>query len=246
MGTNRYRYEGRKTYPFRIHRPMTSSMPLQYAAHRNERPDRNAFCARLLRERGMTGPILNVGSGGKEFLKKSMPESEITDIDICGAVDHVINLEKDLPLPFKTASYETVLCLDVLEHLDNFHAVFDELLRVTRSNLVISLPNAPAGYFRNLLFNLRTDRNHPDSFGRYAKYYGLPLAPPKDRHKWFLGLEDALAFFEHHAPLRGYRVTDVLLVGEGGWKHTLPATIFPRLYKALVPPAFWILMRKPS
>lgn len=218
--------------------------PFRYAPHRNARPDRNAFCAGLLRDRCFGGPVLNVGSGGKEFLKKSLPDISVTDIDICGTVDHRIDLEKDLPLPFETGAYETVLCLDVLEHLDNFHDVFDELLRVSKKNLVISLPNCAAGYFRNILFNRRTDRENPEAFGRYSKYYGLPTHRPVDRHKWFICFDDACAFLEHHAQEKRYRIADVLLVGSGGLKHRILSRLMPRLYRNFVPPGFWILIEK--
>ncbi len=30
--------------------------------------------------------------------------------------------------------------------------------------------------------------------GVYSKYYGLPLAPPEDRHRWWLTFEDIVRF----------------------------------------------------
>ncbi|GAG42554.1 unnamed protein product, partial [marine sediment metagenome] len=45
-------------------------------------------------------------------------------------LDQQVNLEKE-KIPFPENSFDCVLCLDVLEHLEHIHQVFDELCRVT-------------------------------------------------------------------------------------------------------------------
>lgn len=222
---------------------MTYKFPYHYADHHTTRPDRNRFCAQLIKERKFSGPILNVGSGGEEFLKKSLPDHKITDIDVWGNVDIRANLETDLPFTFKDNSYSTVVCLDVMEHVDNFHALFDELLRVTNGNVVISLPNCSALYFQNILFNKQPCAGQRDQFGKYEKFYGLPYSRPEDRHKWFFCFDEALEFFQHHTDDKGYVIEDVLFTGSGSFKHKLIRNVVPRLYRNLVPYAFWIILR---
>jgi SAM-dependent methyltransferase len=104
-------------------------------------------------------------------------------VDVGGTPDLVVNLEKER-LPFPDRSFDFVLCSDVLEHLDNLHQTFGELIRVTRGHAVISLPNNYANARR------------PVERGRGAiGHYGLPVDAPQDRHKWFFSLSEAAAFF---------------------------------------------------
>lgn len=222
---------------------MTDIIPFHYARHNIARPDRNRFCAKLIQERNFEGPILNVGSGGEEFLKKALVGVDITDIDMSGKVDVRVNLEKDIPLPFEDKSYATSVCLDVLEHIETFHAVFYELLRVTSGNVIISLPNCSATYFRNLLFNRQPFPDEREQFGKYEKYYGFPYDIPEDRHKWFFCFDEAIDFFMHHAENNGYVIDDVMMTGDGGFKHRVVNRLMPRLYRNLIPRAFWIILR---
>ena len=93
----------------------------------------------------LRGKILDVGAD-ECGLKRFLPEgAEYMGIGLGGSVDVAIDLEKER-LPYEDNSFDCVLCLDVLEHLDNLHEVFDELCRVTGKYLVISLPNPWASF----------------------------------------------------------------------------------------------------
>lgn len=219
------------------------SYKISYGDHNITRPDRNRFCAEILQSKEAKGSVLNIGSGGEEFLKQNLPDLKITDIDICGKVDHVINLETDLPLPFENNSYETVICLDVLEHIDTFHSVFEEILRISSKNIILSLPNCSANYFQNLILNRQPFADKRHEFGKYEKFYGIPYQRPVDRHKWFFCFDEAIEFFEHHAPGK-YFIEEIIYPGKGGFKHQVVNTLAPRLYRNLVPLAFWIVIRK--
>jgi len=74
---------------------------------------------------------------------------------VCGSV---------LELPFARASFDAVVCLEVLEHLEDPAAAVAELLRVARRAVVLSVPYEP--YFRvgNLLRGkyLSGLGNHPE------------------------------------------------------------------------------------
>ena len=62
-------------------------------------------------------------------------------------------------------------------------------------------------------------RNQP------TKFYGLPLDPPNDRHKWFFSNNEAEKFIHHRAAKNGMRVLQIDNYGmsnEGfGWKRFL-------------------------
>ena len=51
---------------------------------------------------------------------------------------HLMRAEK---LQFPDKSFDTVIMLEVLEHLENPYAALEEIVRVTRKNLILSVPN---------------------------------------------------------------------------------------------------------
>lgn len=118
-------------------------------------------------------------------LRRLLSDASYTGVDIAGSPDVELNLETCDRLPFDADSYHCVICIDVLEHLDNLHAVFQELVRVTKKFLIVSLPNCWCDA------RTRLDRGR----GSFA-HYGLPLQRPVDRHKWFFSLTEAKQFLE--------------------------------------------------
>lgn len=147
------------------------------------------------------GRVLDVGADECP-LRPFLPEgTEYIGIGLGGKPDLEVNLEKQ-SIPFPDGSFDCVLCLDVLEHLENIHEVFDELCRVSRGHVVISLPNAWANFYHML----RLKEHAPD---RPMKFYNLPLEPPEDRHKWFFSLDEARRFIRHRAGKNGMRVVQM-------------------------------------
>lgn len=131
----------------------------------------------------LKGRILDVGADNC-YLRDLLGEGgDYTGIGIGGNPDIEVNLEKQT-IPFEDNSFDCVLCLDVLEHVDNTHAVFDELCRVSRRYVIISLPNSYRD-FVGMLFGRAEDK------ALNFKYYGLPAQRPEDRHKWFFSNSDA-------------------------------------------------------
>lgn len=134
----------------------------------------------------LKGKILDVGAdkcGLRVFLPK---DTNYLGIGRGANVDVELDLEKEM-LPYEDNSFDCVLCLDVLEHLDNIHEVFDDLCRVTKKYLIISLPNPWQGFI-SMIVKGYYDSNKP------MKFYNLPVSKPKDRHKWFYGLHEAENF----------------------------------------------------
>jgi SAM-dependent methyltransferase len=130
----------------------------------------------------LTGKVLDVGCD-KASLKPLLPSAQYLGIDVQGQPDMRLDLEKAEVLPFEDGQFDAVVCSDVLEHLDNLHAMFDELLRVSRRYVVISLPNCWS------VARVPIQRGK----GAFA-HYGLPPDRPVDRHKWFFSLQQAGEF----------------------------------------------------
>lgn len=166
-----------------------------------EREGRNRFLAQVFRD--YFGPkVVNIGGGGDRCLLKYLPEStEYLEVDVYGEPDLKVNLEKDLPLPLEDNSYDTVVCTEVLEHVETIHQVFAELVRISRGYVLISLPNNFSVGFRNYLFErpFSGSLEKRKKYGKYMKFYGLPFERPPDRHKWFFDYVEAKEFLEYQA-----------------------------------------------
>ncbi len=162
----------------------SSGMHVEYIPmwHREQRAE---FIARRF-ARYLTGKVLDVGCD-KARLRQLVPGIDYLGVDVGGTPDLSVNLEKE-QLPFPDGSFDCVVCSDVLEHVDNLHANFAELARVTRGCIILSLPNNWA------------NARHPIARGRGSiGHYGLPPDLPADRHKWFFNLSEAKEFVEAQA-----------------------------------------------
>jgi methionine biosynthesis protein MetW len=108
---------------------------------------RHTAALKLIQE----GPVLDVGCGDGFFLsllKKSGMEAEgidISDIAVAHVQDRgLIARQGDFahePLPFKDHSFSTVVALDVLEHVYDPLRLLEEMKRVTKGTVIISVPN---------------------------------------------------------------------------------------------------------
>lgn len=158
----------------------------------------------------LKGEILDVGADAchlREHLGKGV---KYTGIGFGEMVDREVDLEIE-GIPYSDRSFDCVLCLDVLEHLENIHEFFDELCRVTRKWLIVSLPN-PYNTFMSYL------REGDYSDGQHMKFYGLPPEKPKERHKWFFAPDEAERFVRLRAEKNGMAVVqfDSEESGKGG------------------------------
>lgn len=132
--------------------------------------------------------ILDVGCYDAP-LRKIVGADNYKGIDISGNPDFRIDLETVETLPFEDNSFDTVICIEVLEHLDNLHVIASDLFRISQQYVLISLPNS----WRDA--RLKIERGK----GGIA-HYGLPPQKPQDRHKWFFNAQEAASFLERLSP----------------------------------------------
>ena len=151
--------------------------------------------------------VLDVGSD-ECHLREHLPDAaRYHGVGLGGSPDRRVDLERQR-LPFADGAFETVLCLDVLEHIENPQQSFDELCRVASGHVVVSLPNPWRAFWRNL------NRGRWRESGG-LKFYGLPGEKPADRHKWFFSLSEAEAFVQRRAEANGWRVLQLDYEGQG-------------------------------
>ena len=156
--------------------------------------------------------ILDVGADRGE-LRRHLPENaEYTTAGLEPHHDIRVDLEGPLPLPANT--YDCVLGLDVLEHVDRIHALFDELCRVSRRYVIVSLPNPWSSFFRGL----RHGYYAPE---RPIKFYWLPTEPPTDRHKWFFAGSEAKRFIKERGERNRFHVVQIDQMGLEGFRRNM-------------------------
>lgn len=175
--------------------------------------------------------ILDVGADEmylKEFLS---PDIKYTGIGLGKNPDLIkIDLEKE-KIPFPDSYFYCVLCLDVLEHIENIHEVFDDLCRVSKKYVIISLPNPWSDFIYSIMFE-------PYRKDKPLKFYGLPLEREDDRHKWFFSSKEARSFVEYRANKNNFKVINYFNENQGNkglpkslWKRIILAPILIPLYK---------------
>lgn len=120
-------------------------------------------------------------------------------VDRTPEADEELDLEGGLP--YADRSFDTVVALDVLEHLDSAHDVRDELFRVADKMVVIGLPNLYEWRFR-----VAYSRGLPPS-GKYE----FPPDAPEDRHRWITSLESSRQFVAAGAEIGGFQISEELL-----------------------------------
>jgi 2-polyprenyl-3-methyl-5-hydroxy-6-metoxy-1,4-benzoquinol methylase len=92
--------------------------------------------------------ILDIGCGhgvyGKELLKKGYRytgiEANKEYVEEARKHVHALCMRAE-KLEFPDKSFDTVILLEVLEHLEDPYTALSEILRVTRENLIVSVPN---------------------------------------------------------------------------------------------------------
>lgn len=160
------------------------------------RADRPIYIAQRF-QKYLSGKILDVGCD-RAMIQEIVGADNYIGVGMTEEASIKLDLENAKRLPFEDGEWETVLCLDTLEHLNNFHTMCDEVFRVAGKHLIISLPNCWVAARRSI------------GRGSGTIYqYGLASDPPPDRHKWFFNTEEACNFFIAQTRRRGM-ITNIL------------------------------------
>jgi 2-polyprenyl-3-methyl-5-hydroxy-6-metoxy-1,4-benzoquinol methylase len=118
----------------------------------------------------------------KDFLKNDI---KYTGVDYDND-DEVIAHNLENTLPFEDSSFDIVFALDVLEHVENIHLLLDEVIRVSKREIIIALPNMYYWKFR-----LRYLKGK-DISDKYLFTENTIL----DRHRWITSHDSSVRFIE--------------------------------------------------
>lgn len=101
-------------------------------------------------------------------------------------------------LPYKNNSFDLVVCTEVLEHLENPTLALTESIRVSKKNIIISVPNEPlfmlSNFFRGKnILKLGNDPGHINhwSFASFKKFLiqnGVKIKKTKLPFPWIIVL----------------------------------------------------------
>lgn len=93
--------------------------------------------------------------------------------------------------------------MDVLEHLENIHLVFDRICYLSDKYVLISLPNC----YNSILWFIRAGQYSKET---NMKFYGLPIEPPLDRHRWFFSGKEAYNFVKTRGEKNGFELVEMI------------------------------------
>jgi SAM-dependent methyltransferase len=141
-----------------------------------------AEVARLVAERA-PGRSLEVGCGEGlvlEYLRRRHPRLRVDGLEPDGDALRAARLRNPgtrlvhgdaYDLPIAAASYDLVLCLEVLEHLEDPGRALAELRRVARRGCILSVPHEPFFRIGNLLRgkNVRRLGDPPDHVQHWTR-----------------------------------------------------------------------------
>lgn len=171
----------------------------------------------------LRGKTLDVGAD-ECYLKQHIGEDTLyLGIGLSSNVDQRVDLEEKL-IPFDNDTFDCVLCLDVLEHIENIHDVFDELCRVSKKYVIISLPNPHSAFLRYLKHGDYNEHQH-------MKFYGLSLDKPEDRHKWFFSTEEAEKFIQYRSKKNNMEIVQIDVEGDWNFKVSMKRLFLKLLFK---------------
>ncbi|BDU70061.1 hypothetical protein GETHOR_21620 [Geothrix oryzae] len=117
----------------------------------------------------VTGRVLDVGCGNKPYLTwfKSVPPSSIVGIDIEPGPGVDVVIGEGQPWPFPAASFDMVLCTQVLEHASDVDFVMAEIHRVL----------APGGQVVITVPFIYYEHGAPRDFRRFSRHETTRLLP---------------------------------------------------------------------
>lgn len=170
----------------------------------HSRKDKYTIVADLLR--GKKGTLLDVGARDR-VLGRLLDLQALTyySADLGPGYDYQLNLEEKLPLADR--SFDYVVALDVLEHVEHIHLAFQELARIARKCLIIALPNMATLPRRwSFLWRGNLDTGKYDLFPEHQG----------DRHRWLTVYPEVNAFINANSTQAGLNLDRVVEELESG------------------------------
>ncbi len=167
--------------------------------------DRNEYVAKKLGN--LNGDILlDIGCRDMILKKKLRGKFNYKGLDYISDKDKdldFINHNLENGLPESLNDVDIIVALDVLEHIENIHEIYNQLFRVTKKKVIIALPNMAYYKFRiNFLFK-----------GVLSGKYIFSKKKVLDRHRWIPNYNTITEFINTNTP-KNFRVEEFDYIAE--------------------------------
>ena len=153
--------------------------------------DRSQFVARKLGKLN-NKIVLDIGCRDQIFKKSLQGNFEYIGIDYDPEIDHseFINHNLENGLPEQLGKIDIINAMDVLEHVENIHDIFNACFKKSEQKIAIALPNMAYYKFRlTFLFS-----------GEISGKYIFHSKKIIDRHRWFTTYYNNINFVKTNTP----------------------------------------------
>jgi len=153
--------------------------------------DRSQFVARKLGKLN-NKIVLDIGCRDQIFKKSLQGNFKYIGIDYDPEIDHseFINHNLENGLPKQLGKIDIINAMDVLEHVENIHDIFNECFKKSEQKIAIALPNMAYYKFRlTFLFS-----------GEISGKYIFHSKKIIDRHRWFTTYYNNINFVKTNTP----------------------------------------------
>jgi 2-polyprenyl-3-methyl-5-hydroxy-6-metoxy-1,4-benzoquinol methylase len=153
--------------------------------------DRSQFVARKLGKLN-NKIVLDIGCRDQIFKKSLQGNFKYIGIDYDPKIDHseFINHNLENGLPEQLGKIDIINAMDVLEHVENIHDIFNECFKKSEQKIAIALPNMAYYKFRlTFLFS-----------GEISGKYIFHSKKIIDRHRWFTTYYNNINFVKTNTP----------------------------------------------
>ena len=153
--------------------------------------DRNQFVARKLGKLN-NQIILDIGCRDQVFKKSLLGNFEYIGVDYDTENENTefINHNLEQGLPKQIGKIDIINAMDVLEHVENIHDIFNECFKKSEQKIAIALPNMAYYKFRlTFLFS-----------GEISGKYIFHSKKIIDRHRWFTTYYNNINFVKTNTP----------------------------------------------
>ena len=177
----------------------------------------------------LQGSVLDVGCGDAHLRGHV---ASYAGLDISGHPDVIADLEQG-GLPIRDDAVDTVVCTDVLEHIEPIRSVAGELFRVARSHVIVSIPNMYAvGWRLRFLRGLVL-----------SKEYSLA---PRNRHKWLPSYNECRSFIRRELPAEWTVRKEYGYSPQAWWRVGPVRWLLARRFPNLLATAYWAVLENTS
>ncbi len=177
-----------------------------------------------LEEEGPVGSLLDVGCGA-HGLACVRPEQPFVGLEVAYHAEPVETMVpfrfEPGPLPFEDASFDTVLCLDALEHIPrpDRPGVIAELARVSAKRLLVACPGSSAQALDDLLRDRFATMGYADP-SWLSEHYEHVLPTPAEVEGYVRAVE---GFDARPVPMANGLLCTMLVVADMFEPHTVQA-----------------------